>query len=319
MAATATGANTYRNPHIEAATLVGDLGVLDTALPAAANTAIDTTSLGDIGTSLSNHGTTVELDSAGATVAVGDFLLIDAEIMEVTAVTSQTEFTVDRAEKGTTAVAHSIVLGGNNAHTPTVYLVEEFGSTVDLAANASETVAVDDLLLIGHEIMEVVTVTSQSEFDVRRGHDGTAIAAHAENAPVHGHDDWVDISPWVKTVSWPITNEGGDATGAGTDYQETVAGEKPKEGPITITFMKSFTAGKVDEIFEPLARSGGVFRLRFRNDRNAARSATNPEWTGALHSLSGYMPVTGDSGRTDAATVDATAEVTSHLERNPAL
>ena len=129
---------------------------------------------------------------------------------------------------------------------------------------------------------------------------------------------YVDISAWVKTVSWPITNEGGDATGAGTDYQETVPGEKPKEGPITITLMKSFTAGKVDLTLEPLARSGGYFWLKVRNDQGT-KGATNPEWTGQCHSLSGYMPVTGDVGRTDAATFDATCEVTSKMTRDPSL
>ena len=127
-----------------------------------------------------------------------------------------------------------------------------------------------------------------------------------------------DISAWVKNVSWPISNEGGDATGAGTDYMETVPGEKPKEGPVTMEFMKSFTAGKVDLVLEPLARSGSYFWLKVRNDQ-AAKGATNPEWTGQVHSLDGYMPVTGDVARTDAATFPVTCQVTSKMVRDPAL
>ena len=129
---------------------------------------------------------------------------------------------------------------------------------------------------------------------------------------------YVDISPWVKNVSWPISNEGGDATGAGTAYMETVPGEKPKEGPVTMEFMKSFTAGKVDLTLEPLARSGGYFWLKVRNDQ-AVGSATNPEWVGQVHSLDGYMPVTGDVARTDAATFPVTCQVTSKMTRAPAL
>ena len=129
---------------------------------------------------------------------------------------------------------------------------------------------------------------------------------------------YVDLSAWVKTVSWPIMNEGGDATGAGTSYQESVPGEKPKEGPITVQFMKSFTAGKVDLTLEPYARNGSYFWVRVRNDIGTS-NATNPQWTGQCHSLSGYMPVTGDVSRTDAATVDVTIEISSSMTRSPTI
>ena len=196
-------------------------------------------------------------------------------------------------------------------------------TTLVLASAASATVAVGDYLVIDTEVMEVTAAATQLSFTVVRGALSTTAATHTAAADVNRRrfdvpDVYVDLSPWTKNVSWPISNEGGDATGAGTEYMETVPGEKPKEGPLSWEFMKSFTAGKVDETMEPLARSGAEFWLKVRNDDEAA-SATNPEWTGQVHSLDGYMPVTGDVARTDAATVPVTAQITASMERNPAL
>ena len=196
-------------------------------------------------------------------------------------------------------------------------------TTLILASAASATVAVGDYMVIDTEVMEVTAVATQLSFTVVRGALGTTAATHTAAADVDRRrfdvpGTYIDLSPWTKNVSWPISNEGGDATGAGTAYMETVPGEKPKEGPLSWEFMKSFTADTVDETLEPYSRSGGEFWFNARNDGDAV-SATNPEWTGLCHSLDGYMPVTGDVARTDAATVTVTAQITASLERNPAL
>ena len=307
MTATAQGVNTFRSPNFEIA-----------EFDAVVDTEIGETEDAEIGTIGGNRNattTTINLASAATvTVRIGDLLLLNSELMEVTAVTSQSSFTVTRGVEDTTASAHTagdevyLTLGPNGTT-----------STVSLASSASETVEVGDNLLIDDELMEVTTVTSQSRFTVTRGVEGTKVTRHTEDAEVYIRvtdvvGTYVDLSPWVRTVSWPVMNEGGDATGAGTTYQETVPGEKPKEGPMTVQFMKSFTAGKVDETLAPYARSGEEFMVKVRNDEDNV-SATNPEWSGLCHSLTGYMPVTGDASRTDAATVDVTIEISSNMTK----
>jgi len=123
---------------------------------------------------------------------------------------------------------------------------------------------------------------------------------------------WVDLTAWTKKLMWRITNQSGNATGSGADYQQTVPVGRPKEGPATLEIMKSFTAGKVDKTLAPFARSGGYFHVRCRND-DAAVSPQNPQYTGRCHSLSDYEPVQADTDSTEVAVLAMTFELEDHF------
>jgi len=305
--AVAAGTKILNDPHIEVAPVETEIGILRLDVEAEARTVDASQTIGNLSQQMGSGATTVRLSAAASTaVAVGDILRVGAvELVRVTAITSQSHFTVTRGVLGTSTRTHA----ANTA----VKLVTLLISGIELNANAAHTISANDVLTIGNEIMIVRHVVSQKSFSVSRGDHGTEATAHRLGAVVETVGAFVDLTAWTKKLMWRITNQSGNATGSGADYQQTVPVGRPKEGPATLEIMKSFTAGKVDKTLAPLARNGKYFFAKARNETDQNVSATNPHYAGRGHSLADYEPVTTDVDSTDVATLAITFEIADTL------
>jgi hypothetical protein len=118
----------------------------------------------------------------------------------------------------------------------------------------------------------------------------------------------VDLSDHVKQVELSQSVDMQDVTAMGADTKLTKPGLK--DWTLKITFHQDYAGSKVDATISPLIGTTTTFEVR---PVNAARSATNPGWTGT-GSISSYNPVAGGVGDEQLAAV--TIEAASSLVRN---
>src|SRR5258706_317447 len=118
----------------------------------------------------------------------------------------------------------------------------------------------------------------------------------------------VDLSDHVKQVELSQSVDMQEVTAMGGDTKLTKPGLK--DWSLKITFHQDYAAAKIDATISPLIGSTTSFEVR---PVNAARSATNPGWTGT-GAISSYNPVAGGVGDEQLAAVQI--EASSSLVRN---
>lgn len=67
-------------------------------------------------------------------------------------------------------------------------------TTLNLAEDAAVTVAANDHLRVGAEILKVTAVTDQSTFTVVRAQLGTSATEHDDGASVSEAEEWLDVN-----------------------------------------------------------------------------------------------------------------------------
>jgi hypothetical protein len=117
----------------------------------------------------------------------------------------------------------------------------------------------------------------------------------------------VDLSDHVKQVELSQSVDMQDVTAMGGDTKLVKPGLK--DWSLKITFHQDFAASKVDQTVFPLIGNTTSFEVR---SVNAARSTTNPAWTGT-GAISSYNPVAGSVGEEQLAAVQI--EAASALSR----
>jgi len=101
----------------------------------------------------------------------------------------------------------------------------------------------------------------------------------------------IDLSDHVREVGLNLDGDVPDATVMGKTTKVKLNGLK--DWSVTLKFAQDFAAGEVDATLFPLWGST-AFPVTVRPD-NAARSATNPEYSGNCL-LSNYQPLSGSVG-----------------------
>ena len=117
----------------------------------------------------------------------------------------------------------------------------------------------------------------------------------------------VDLADHVRSASLSYSAEMRDITAGGDDTRNRLGGLK--DWSMEIDFNQDFAAGKVDATLFGLV--GTTFTVALRAT-NAAKSATNPEFTGT-GILETYPPIGGAVG--DEATVSITIQAAGTLSR----
>ena len=113
--------------------------------------------------------------------------------------------------------------------------------------------------------------------------------------------DGNDLSDHVRTVSWPAGIERLDDTVMGDDARSFAGGLKT--WTLSVEFNQDYATNKVDDTLGTAV--GTVVAVILRPD-TAAKSATNPEYTGN-GLIADYTPVAGSAGDLAIATVEIIA------------
>ncbi len=104
----------------------------------------------------------------------------------------------------------------------------------------------------------------------------------------------VDLSPFVKSVSFELMADEVDTTTASaTGSKSRLVGLK--DGKVSITFLQDYAASTVDPTLWGIWNAGNPVTVEVRADA-AARSATNPAWSGSFI-LPNYSPLGGSVGQ----------------------
>ncbi|MCY4671062.1 MAG: hypothetical protein OXC29_24125 [Rhodococcus sp.] len=125
---------------------------------------------------------------------------------------------------------------------------------------------------------------------------------------------FVDLSPFLKNASLPISNTAGNSTGANAATTQTTGSKRPTIGPFAFELYRSPLAAGPDAILEPLALSGGDFYVRATRSASIVAAATNVVYEFKCNSLDGYDPLMIDADRTDTASVAMTASLEGGYE-----
>lgn len=100
-----------------------------------------------------------------------------------------------------------------------------------------------------------------------------------------------NISDHCSSVEFEVEAEELDSTVFGTaGYKSTLGGLK--SGTLNITIKGDYAAAAIDSILWPLFGTVATFDVK---PTSAARSATNPSYTGSVL-INGLTPITGDVG-----------------------
>ena len=118
----------------------------------------------------------------------------------------------------------------------------------------------------------------------------------------------VDLSAHVKQVELSQSVDMQEATAMGSAGSK-ISAPGLKDWSLKITFYQDYAASKVDQTIFPLIGGTTSFEVR---PVNAARSTTNPAWTGT-GAISSYNPVAGNVGEQQVAAVQI--EAASALSR----
>lgn len=100
----------------------------------------------------------------------------------------------------------------------------------------------------------------------------------------------VNMSAMAKECSLEVEAEALDSSAFGSGWKGNTAGLK--SGNFGIKFNQDFAAAQVDALLWPLFGTNVAFELR---PTSAARSATNPAYTGTLL-IKQYTPLVGQVG-----------------------
>lgn len=116
-----------------------------------------------------------------------------------------------------------------------------------------------------------------------------------------------DLSNWVRSVTIDYSADAQDATTSGDGTHINLAGLL--NWSMTVEFVQDYAAGAVDATIFPLVGSQTTVEVR---PQNAARSATNPGYTGT-GLVQSYNPVGGSVG--DVVTASVSIAPASTLTR----
>ncbi|MGW5578714.1 radical SAM protein [Micromonospora chokoriensis] len=108
----------------------------------------------------------------------------------------------------------------------------------------------------------------------------------------------VDLSDWVRQVSFSVSADELDDTAMGDSYRSRILGLK--DWSVTLEFNADFAAAAVDATLWPLFGTNTTVTVKATS---AATSATNPLFSGSV-AVSQYNPIGNSVG--DLATVSVT-------------
>lgn len=112
--------------------------------------------------------------------------------------------------------------------------------------------------------------------------------------------DGVELGNFARAVSYSSEHQQVDVSGFNdTGADEFLAGNTVQS--VTVTFYGSYGSGEVHQTLFNLHKNRAVFDFKWRIDRTASVSATNPELQGSVQLLTYSPGVT----RGDADTFDA--------------
>jgi len=117
-------------------------------------------------------------------------------------------------------------------------------------------------------------------------------------------------SSWISSVTLQIDVAEGEVTNF-TSAGWTVPIGAKKSGSLALTFNQDMAASQVDATLWPLLGTTVAFVVRA--DRNSAKGAGNPEYSGSFL-MNGWSPVSGTVG--DTATVSVTFPLSGAVTRS---
>ena len=218
--ATFTGtATTVVSPTSGAATCSPATEFLNTGSGGSAVTTLTNTTLASttLNGTITVGATAVTVTSA-AGMAVGDYVLIDSELMYITVIAANT-LTVTRGQLGTTGAAHTTgaVVDAYNIATAATTLNGAITNVATTLVVASSTgIGAGDYLLINTETM-LVTNVAGTTITVTRAAQGSAAAAHIDGSPVTIYENNLPAATTSVNVA-SVTNIGvGDYIQMGTE------------------------------------------------------------------------------------------------------
>jgi hypothetical protein len=113
--------------------------------------------------------------------------------------------------------------------------------------------------------------------------------------------DGEDLSNRASAVTVEEPGDEVDVSSFGGQYHEVDRGLL--DATMTVTFFQDHDSGSVDDVLQPLHKSGDPFLIRVRPVKAASMSATNPERR-MVGKLFNYSPIAGAVG--EASTTDVT-------------
>jgi len=159
-------------------------------------------------------------------IATGEYLLIDNELMNVTAGPFGNFWTVTRGQLGTTGAAHS------NGATVTAYSISTTTTTLNgtitagattLVVASSTGIGIGDYILINAENM-LVTNVAGTTLTVTRGALGSAAAGHTNGATVTIDENTLPAATTTVNVVSGTSIGTGDFIQVGTEFMQVTAG-----------------------------------------------------------------------------------------------